>query len=645
MLRLKRMRIPGAPCARGANYLENFLVNVELEVDDAGSVDLALVVDIVHFILSAFPCTTAQHAVLALARALLLPSAHMSAACLAHRVTIDISAQRRAGNVERECALYSFTAASLLELCQEDARLGVHLPSAASGPHEHNAWGEVDVLLETSDRGAGLYRLHIAPGREIPLHIHRVMHECEMVLAVPHATALCDRFGRALRTGHSARWGAAAHSYANTARHGWCSLLCVDVPAFLPHDEIVVQPSDARALAGRDNLTYRRGARGHGGRVEFLDAQYGDGVVGVASDADGACNAGEFSRDATDAFWCALRNAQLGSLAAATQSCASIAPPPLPLDSVPLAACACGADCLHFFFPSARGAPPPLSLSSSNRASIAIGNVAAAVAATCTDNGTDRRSRTMLITCPAAFCTMPDACVVFAFGAHDDCLALVRHRRRGFELPGGKVNAVGYFNGGGAFESPEDAACRELLEETGAVAPDASAAVVAAARRELIADLTPVAQYAVFEEESDDVVDGAVDEAPVRARAHVKTVFACRLALHDSKSANIADAIADAALRVETDTDACVWVSARGECAPDAAVATAVAVQAVDAVPPPSRELLRRAVRASLRNACPAETDVDLDDTDDGIKLSPLIGDGVWDVCRRLAHAAMYAPK
>ena len=40
--------------------------------------------------------------------------------------------------------------------------------------------GTVDVIHET--REAGIYRLNVAPGRSIPLHVHRRMQESEMVI-------------------------------------------------------------------------------------------------------------------------------------------------------------------------------------------------------------------------------------------------------------------------------------------------------------------------------------------------------------------------------------------------------------------------------------------------------------------------------
>ena len=46
--------------------------------------------------------------------------------------------------------------------------------------HEDNEFGQVDVLFES--REAGLYLLHIEPGKCIPSHYHQVMRELEWVV-------------------------------------------------------------------------------------------------------------------------------------------------------------------------------------------------------------------------------------------------------------------------------------------------------------------------------------------------------------------------------------------------------------------------------------------------------------------------------
>jgi dihydroneopterin aldolase len=102
----------------------------------------------------------------------------------------------------------------------------------------------VDVIHETRD--AGIYRLNVAPGSAIPLHVHRVMHESEMVLT---RGLLCQELPVPPGTVH--RWPhGAAHCYRNPTRR-YQTILCVDSPPFIEHDEVPVDgaPSDVRPEA------------------------------------------------------------------------------------------------------------------------------------------------------------------------------------------------------------------------------------------------------------------------------------------------------------------------------------------------------------------------------------------------------------
>ncbi len=104
---------------------------------------------------------------------------------------------------------------------------------------EERPFGRVDVIHET--RGVGIYRLNIAPGRSIPLHRHQEMKESEMVLS---EGLLCQ--GKPVLPGTVHRWPrGAAHGYENRSEH-FQSILCVDAPRFLPHDEIPAdgEPAD-----------------------------------------------------------------------------------------------------------------------------------------------------------------------------------------------------------------------------------------------------------------------------------------------------------------------------------------------------------------------------------------------------------------
>src|SRR5699024_8913150 len=75
-----------------------------------------------------------------------------------------------------------------VRLTKPDALAGKALPSIEISRDrnwcalevEETSFGLVDVIHETKD--AGVYRLNVRPGGEIPLHVHHVMRETEMVL-------------------------------------------------------------------------------------------------------------------------------------------------------------------------------------------------------------------------------------------------------------------------------------------------------------------------------------------------------------------------------------------------------------------------------------------------------------------------------
>lgn len=95
---------------------------------------------------------------------------------------------------------------------------------------EEKPFGTVDVVLETQD--AGIYRLNVAPGKSIPLHVHQVMDESELVLT---NGLLCQ--GAPAPAGTVRRWPKdAPHLYENPTDR-WQSILCVDSPPFIESDE------------------------------------------------------------------------------------------------------------------------------------------------------------------------------------------------------------------------------------------------------------------------------------------------------------------------------------------------------------------------------------------------------------------------
>jgi dihydroneopterin aldolase len=99
---------------------------------------------------------------------------------------------------------------------------------------ETKRFGSVEIIHET--REVGIYRLNVAPGQGIPLHVHRRMQETELVLS---DGLLCQ--GQPAPAGSLFRWPLAVpHLYENpTAR--WQTILCVDSPPFIESDEILVE--------------------------------------------------------------------------------------------------------------------------------------------------------------------------------------------------------------------------------------------------------------------------------------------------------------------------------------------------------------------------------------------------------------------
>lgn len=99
---------------------------------------------------------------------------------------------------------------------------------------EKKPFGTVDVVYETRD--CGIYRLRVGSGQQIPTHVHRQMHEREMMLS-----------GGLLLQGVEQVAGAVVswphdlpHQYKNPTDEER-TILCVDRPAFIPEDEIVVE--------------------------------------------------------------------------------------------------------------------------------------------------------------------------------------------------------------------------------------------------------------------------------------------------------------------------------------------------------------------------------------------------------------------
>jgi len=130
---------------------------------------------------------------------------------------------------------------------------------------EFNLWGMVDVLFEADEaegeQSFGLYRLRIAPGHKIPLHGHAVMCEAEMLVEgervavyagsqdmqqLPQSSKLnpndwvysVSHDSAMPVLGSAFQWSNRAHGYANLSGDQWAAILCIDRPKFVPGDEI-----------------------------------------------------------------------------------------------------------------------------------------------------------------------------------------------------------------------------------------------------------------------------------------------------------------------------------------------------------------------------------------------------------------------
>ena len=108
---------------------------------------------------------------------------------------------------------------------------------------EESKFGDVDIVFERRD--FGIYRLNVAPKKSIPLHVHRQMHESELVLG---DGLMCQ--GKPVAAGSVFRWPhGAAHRYDNPTDH-FQTVLCVDSPRFIAEDEVEVEgePADLAML-------------------------------------------------------------------------------------------------------------------------------------------------------------------------------------------------------------------------------------------------------------------------------------------------------------------------------------------------------------------------------------------------------------
>lgn len=216
------------------NRVQPLEVSVRMAVDTrrAGAserlshtIDYAATANQIAFLLRSCRFHILETAARALARLLLAPPAPGEQRARVHEVTLRLT---------KPYALAGHGVPSL-EIRRRAADVSLQ--------HETKPFGTVDVLDETRD--VGIYRLNIAPGRSIPLHVHRTMQESEMILG---DGLLCQ--GKPVAAGTMFRWPKdAPHRYDNPTDR-WQSILCVDSPPFMPEDEIEVsgEPAEVRPL-------------------------------------------------------------------------------------------------------------------------------------------------------------------------------------------------------------------------------------------------------------------------------------------------------------------------------------------------------------------------------------------------------------
>jgi dihydroneopterin aldolase len=197
------------------------------------SVDYAAVAGQLSFLLGACRFGMVETAAHALARYLLLPPAPGE-----RRAQIDALRLR----LTKPSAVLAGQALPWVEITRDAAEFALQT--------EESKFGHVDVVFETRD--AGIYRLNVAPGRCIPLHVHKQMRESELVLS---EGLLCQ--GQPVAPGSVFHWPlGAAHRYDNPTTR-FQTILCVDSPRFMPEDEVEVEGEPAAVEAARAFAAYQ----------------------------------------------------------------------------------------------------------------------------------------------------------------------------------------------------------------------------------------------------------------------------------------------------------------------------------------------------------------------------------------------------
>ena len=98
---------------------------------------------------------------------------------------------------------------------------------------EDSVFGTVDILYETKE--CGVYRLIVEAGKSIPTHVHNTLEEHELVLSEGFLLQ-----GQPIAAGRAFSWPQKVpHRYDNQTSEAQV-ILCIDLPAFYPEDEVVV---------------------------------------------------------------------------------------------------------------------------------------------------------------------------------------------------------------------------------------------------------------------------------------------------------------------------------------------------------------------------------------------------------------------
>jgi 8-oxo-dGTP pyrophosphatase MutT (NUDIX family)/mannose-6-phosphate isomerase-like protein (cupin superfamily) len=464
--------------------------------DDAGGsvmpadamLDLAFVVDQVTFIVAHYPCDSVAAVAALVCRYFTSPS-NVAAARAADiqtyitRADVELNLvstlsrgvfqSRRSPHLRRRVINAGDVSVGV------DHHSYVYAHDTSDCAMETNAWGHVDVIQELD--AAGIVRLVVAPHKAIPLHIHRRMRESELLLTSGGVVVAANAaHSLRARRGTSFYWPLLhPHGYTNASAAPLC-VLCVDVPKFIPSDEIIVAAADYAADAGAVLSSEAYARTTHAGRL-LTHPYFAPLVVDLLVEP-------------------AILPSPSSSSTATTRKTAFACP-----------------DCDVFVFPAADpigsdAKPSTCSLSLCRHARY-HGDDAAASTVLASSSSLSPHVRVSF--------PRPHAVLVLAFwlppAPAPPLLMLVHHRRRGWELPGGKVEPG---------ETAAAAAARETREE-GAVDVDA-------------ASLCCVGQYVIRGDGDGDV--------------HIKSVFVAviRSVLRADATAAAAADGGDAALKHET---------------------------------------------------------------------------------------------